>query len=578
MKMNQEQRLEDIFKENNNKGIAIAITGQWGVGKTYFWKSFIDKKAKVREEQERKYLPASSRTNQKNLFNKKYAYVSLFGIESLADLKTAICTNLSSNHFSEAVNPNLEVPILAKRLITSLKDVKLSKSGISSSARILESLLFLQVRDAIICFDDFERLSKKLDIKDIMGLANYLKLEKNCQVILLLDESKTKDQNDYAIYKEKLVDEEIKITSIKPLIEAYATNLELDLRNLLIEFSEKLGIHNFRFTQKVLRLYQLFIKELQHPIAESTKEIILLRILQGYLITDFPLLEYDWKHSSYFTESKRKNWSANKQSTYQILESISYVFVTSDEWLYEFKKWFDQEEMDFTKIRALANSHLIDEKNNNTRKKITILMEQWRNLEVDDQFCQELFGSAQERIGFESLENLEFYCQLLKRFGESDLSQKLKRAIKIWIDQSMQERGENFSSTVFHFGFNKDNLFHRYIKYVKQKNPVLGLPSLFDVMTRYILNSGWNDSNKTVLAQATKQDWEDLIWKKIPEDERFDDMQKMQIIRKILEQSIDPNLHPKIQTIIFEILEDKAQLADISQRKNIEYVISRLKE
>ncbi len=38
--------------------------------------------------------------------------------------------------------------------------------------------MFSQVKDAIICFDDFERMSNKLDIKDVMGLANYLKLEK----------------------------------------------------------------------------------------------------------------------------------------------------------------------------------------------------------------------------------------------------------------------------------------------------------------------------------------------------------------------------------------------------------------
>jgi hypothetical protein len=252
--------------------------------------------------------------------------------------------------------------------------------------------------------------------------------------------------------------------------------------------------------------------------------------------------------------------------------------VTSDEWLYEFKKWFGQEDMDFTKIKALANSHLIDEKNNNIRKKIVILMEQWRNLEIDDQFCQQLFELAQERIGFESLENLEFYCQLLKIFDRPDLSKKLRKAIKTWIDESMEQNAENFMDKIFNFGYNKKNIFHRYIKYVKHKNPILGLPSLFEVMARYILHSGWSDNSKAVLAQATKQDWEDLIWNKIPKDERFDEFNKMQVVKKILGQSIDPELRPQIQKIIFEILEDRAQQADISQRKNIEYVISRLKE
>ena len=42
--MNQDKvkRLEDIFRKNNNQGIAIAITGSWGVGKTFFWNKFLD--------------------------------------------------------------------------------------------------------------------------------------------------------------------------------------------------------------------------------------------------------------------------------------------------------------------------------------------------------------------------------------------------------------------------------------------------------------------------------------------------------------------------------------------------------
>ena len=572
--MNQDQRLEAVFRENNNQGVAIAITGQWGIGKTYFWKNFISTKAK--SEQDRQYLPLSIRNRHKNIFNKKYAYVSLFGIESLLELKTAICVNLSSNYFNEDGTKTLEFPILFKKSVSAFKDVRVSKVGISSSARIIDSLLFLQVKDAIICFDDFERLSKKLDIKDVMGLANFLKLEKNCQVILLLDENKADKQSEYFAYKEKLVDQEIKITSIKPLIENY--DIELDLRNLLIEFSEKLEIHNFRFFQKILKLYQRFINELHHPVAYSTKETILIRILQGYLINDFPDLEYEWQLNEHFIEKDKEGWTDNKKLTYNRLQSFSYLFITSDEWLVEFRKWFDQKDFDFKKIRDLANSNLISDENNKTREEMQSLMEQWRNLEVNGQYCQKLFELAEERIGLENLENLEFYCELLKRFGESDLSKKLKKSIKIWIDYSIQQNSEIFSSRVFTFGYKKGNLFHRYIKYLKHRNPYLGLPSLFEVMARYILVSGWNDKDSIVLAQANKIDWEELIWNKIPQDERFGDLSKIQVIEKILEQRIDANLQSKIQIIIFEILDEKAQQANGAQRKNIEYVVSRLKE
>ena len=225
--MKPEERLEQIFRENENKGMAVAITGSWGVGKTFFWNTF--------------------RKNNPN--KKKYVYVSLFGLESLSDLKTHIYSHIENN--SSAI----EIPRWIRGLPSILKETKISQFGISSSAKIFDSLMFNQVKDAIICFDDFERMSNKLDIKDVMGLANQLKLERNCQVILILDESKTENENKkkYAEYKEKLIDEEIKITSVEPLLRENAKDIDEPLVNLMVKFADKLEIHNFRFFQTLLQ-------------------------------------------------------------------------------------------------------------------------------------------------------------------------------------------------------------------------------------------------------------------------------------------------------------------------------------
>lgn len=241
--------------------MAIAITGSWGVGKTFFWNEF----------------------KENYQLKKKYVYVSLFGLESLSDLKTHIYSHIENN--SSAI----EIPRWIRGLPSILKDTKISQFGISSSAKIFDSLMFNQVKDAIICFDDFERMSNKLDIKDVMGLANQLKLERNCQVVLILDELKTESENKkkYAAYKEKLIDEEVKINSVEPLIRANTKDIDTPLVDLMVKFSNELEIHNFRFFQKIIKLYGQFIQQLPKEVAYSTKEIILIRILQGYLIEDY---------------------------------------------------------------------------------------------------------------------------------------------------------------------------------------------------------------------------------------------------------------------------------------------------
>jgi predicted AAA+ superfamily ATPase len=63
--LEKEQRLKQLLEHNirNEKvGTAIAITGPWGVGKTFFWKKILEKQL----SEERIY-------KKDNLFNRKYA-------------------------------------------------------------------------------------------------------------------------------------------------------------------------------------------------------------------------------------------------------------------------------------------------------------------------------------------------------------------------------------------------------------------------------------------------------------------------------------------------------------------------
>ncbi|WP_168390769.1 P-loop NTPase fold protein [Acinetobacter indicus] len=553
--MNSEERLRKIFIENENKGMAIAITGSWGVGKTFFWNEF--------------------RKNSPN--KKKYVYVSLFGLESLSDLKTHIYSHIENN------NSAIEIPRWIRGLPSILKETRISQFGISSSAKIFDSLMFNQVKDAIICFDDFERMSNKLDIKDVMGLANQLKLERNCQVILILDESKTEKENKrkYAEYKEKLIDEEIKITSVEPLLRENAKDIDEPLIDLMVEFAEKLEIHNFRFFQKVIKLYGQFIEQLPNEVAYSTKKIILIRVLQGYFIEDFgKKYEFGWEDVKLVFEDKQKDWPEIKQKTYESLKLIAYDFVYADEWLIEFKRWFDQKgELNFSRIYELANSELISEKNNQIRDDLDNLMEEWCNFEVDNTFCMRLYKAASQIIGIENLENLAFYCKLLMEFGDKDLSEKLQNNINNWLSEEYDSKGYLFSNEQFSFDFNEDNQFYSYLKNLEKQKPYQGLPTLIEVIYRYIEHNGWNSlTDPKVLELATKQDWKKLIFIDIPKDERFNDFNKLRILRKILNQQISTELQPKINTLIFEVLKDEARTSSVLRCKNIEYVIRRLKE
>jgi hypothetical protein len=540
MNQSQEQHLEEIFRKNKNNGIAIAIIGCWGVGKTFAWNKFLETRAK--EEEKIKHLPAFKRNNDQKVFSKKYAYISLFGIENLSDLKVAISTNMSSNYFNQESSKNFEIPAFIKKGLTALREVKLTSSeyGVSSSARIFESMLYAQVKDAIICFDDFERLSNKLDIKDVMGLANQLKLERNCQVVLILDESKSEGDNQkkYAEYKEKLIDETIKITSVEPLIRANTKDIDDDLVNLMVKFAKDLEIHNFRFFQKVIKLYRLFSKQLSEEIAYSTKEIILIRVLQGYFIEDYgqskSISWYDFSLDNAVEKlDKDKKTDENKNDILDKLKNISYLLISaSDEWSLEFKKWFDQKgDPNFEKLNDLANSDLISEESNKLCDDLNLLMEKWRNLEIHPSFCNDLYSIASKRIAFENLKNLSFYCDLLNEFGEPHLASELQKSIEEYLLNEYQSKGYLFANDHFIFGFKPENRFHRYLKSLQEQRPKQGFPILIDVIHGYIFNNGFNPATDSfVLTNATKADWHKLIFMDITNDERFKKSNKFQIL------------------------------------------------
>ncbi|KAB0628399.1 KAP family P-loop domain protein [Acinetobacter gandensis] len=575
MNQSQKQRLEEIFRKNENIGIAISITGSWGVGKTFFWNSFL--KAQSIKEQERKYLPLSVRLKHKSFFDKKYAYVSLFGIENLSDLKAAISTNMSSNYFNQESTKNFEIPTFIKKGLTALREVKLTSSeyGISSSARIFESVLYAQVKDAIICFDDFERMSNKLDIKDVMGLANQLKLERNCQVVLILDEDKAEGENKkkYAEYKEKLIDETIKITSVEPLIRANTKDIDDDLVNLMIKFAEELEIHNFRFFQKVIKLYSQFLDQLPKVVADSTKLIILTRILQGYFISDFGVkYDFQWEDIQLVLEDNQKDWSERKVKTYKALQNISYNFIHSDVWLSEFKKWFDQvDELDFGLLKELASSELISEKNNDYTKSFHAITKKFWKLQADENFPKDLFEITKKVIGLENLGNISFAIKLLELFGHSDQAIELECITCEWIHEQMIRNRRSF------IGINQLGeirpVFEDYIEKFELSSE--HLPILVDAVFKIFVNGAGSSEDELSVEKANKQQWKELLFIQILQDERFNDINSSYIVKKILERPTASNFKASFRTMITEIYEEKGKESEF-YKNYMDYLITRL--
>ena len=131
---------------------------------------------------------------------KTYSYVSLFGVDTLDALKMSIY----ANQMMLGAKRRSWFQSTAKQAQPLLEQIP----NVGSLIKALGTFYFSTVKEQIICIDDLERRSKSLEMKDVLGLISFLKEERRCKVVLLLNEGELDDESGkvFLAHFEKIVD------------------------------------------------------------------------------------------------------------------------------------------------------------------------------------------------------------------------------------------------------------------------------------------------------------------------------------------------------------------------------------
>lgn len=235
----------------------LAISGKWGVGKTFFWNQLLRKKVK----------------NDSQIKPDKYAYVSLFGINSLAQLKSSIFENTVSR--ADAGRPitiedlTKNVKGLSSSLGRKSAHVIFNTKLLSGFAGAMEATTFLSVRNTLICIDDLERVGAGLSLKDVLGLISYLKENRNCRFVLLLNQDNI-DDIEYKNYREKVIDTELVFVPTSKECAKIALGDDAFKGELVKRCIVELNVSNIRTIHKVKRFTEL----LKNPLTDVDDEIV----------------------------------------------------------------------------------------------------------------------------------------------------------------------------------------------------------------------------------------------------------------------------------------------------------------
>lgn len=499
LNQDKDKNKSDSEDQAKNKGYVIGLTGEWGIGKTHFWKNFYEEK-------------------RSELGYQKNAYVSLFGIDSLDGLKyeIAIQTQAISTDKKDSGGNSI-----AKSLFTFLTnnvkipDIESNGFALSIGKNLITSSLFSLVKDTIICIDDLERKSDNLDIKDIMGLINHLKTEKNCKVVVILHQDKT--DNQFQEYKEKVFDEIVHLTENFSIIKTIIDDDEMI--DTYKEFYQKLAVKNIRFYERIKRDYQE-ITELVDDLSLTSKDSILRNLLivrlADLIRPEIPCKNEDNKFIfdlEYLLNFEPYNISDN--SVVDTINSLEYFFKNFidfgdlSDWIKVITENIFNYNIDDKFIKELIEQDKISEERIQTIKHHKSLVSKLHNLDTDANFTQDFYNSSVKVIKYEHFNNLNFYYKVIALYNQT-LAKSFKEQVEDHIIKTFEDSKEKLDLDNFYpFKVAEDDVFKDFVK-EQIKNHALKID--FKDFFLNPDNQRNNDDVKKAVNEITKDDLRDVIW------------------------------------------------------------------
>lgn len=245
------------------KPSAIAMVGKWGQGKTYFWHQLVRRRAVAAKE-----------------FRHNYAYVSLFGLNSLGDLRIELAQQIRP---VERIQDDTFAALLGEAgspLATrardrawwrrvrdygrrKTKDIAHAASGanvgiphIGNLGPLYRGWAYSQVKHALICLDDLERRGSGLALKDVLGLVSQLVVERHCSVAVIFNEGvfDDSDKHVWAANREKVFLGEVIYTATPEMCASYIFEEQLiagSVHHFAREAILDLGLTNVRIIERI---------------------------------------------------------------------------------------------------------------------------------------------------------------------------------------------------------------------------------------------------------------------------------------------------------------------------------------
>lgn len=473
------ERLLEIFQLD--EGFVVALNGEWGIGKTFFWNKFIEDNFSDRVK------------------NKEVVYVSLFGKETIKDIQSDIILQISK--FGK----------LYKQMDSAVGSSKFYGIDISS---VLSLATKTDFKDIIICFDDFERKSDKLGSKDILGLISQFKEQKNCKIVMIYNQNEVNEEDKTVVsdYKDKVIDYEL---HYRPTVaESYKTvssRLESYVSYPLAYLEQK-GVNNIRVIKRIInalndfKSFESIVSE--HPAieAELVHSIIQLSVVNA------KYHNFNLKELKSYVDKKRfpkNNEEVNINQEYEDMLFLLNVdnsgyFIPSD--IFENINYYIENSMiDKDNLERIIQDKISLYSNSRIEKKVRDIYTKF-NYDLTykkELFAEDMFKALKEGgdyiVPIVNIGSFLFYVQEIENIiGGSEIRPFAIEKLKIYLDSVFQK--DNLYELKSFGNLEKiieyDPILKKYIEEYEantKEKKIESIESITELLQNPVKNSSWSN-------------------------------------------------------------------------------------
>ena len=466
----------------------LALTGAWGVGKTHVWNESLE-------------------AHRDSIKREKYSYVSLFGLRSLGELRTALLLK-SQPIRSESTGVMNRWKVwrgkgnVAFKVLPALHGLPYVKNLNAS----VETFATHMVREMLICLDDLERT--EIPTKDVLGLVSELKEEKHCKIALVFNPGELKTAEDYRSYKEKVVDLEVAYAPSVEEILNVAIPDNFQERTLISEHVRELGVTNVRILRRIHYICGLVLDVTQAMHEEVRRQAIASVVLfcwctYGTGESKPDMARIDKWNSELLRHRQQSEAPMSLNEARQAVFLARFGFTHVSDFDLATARVVERGSIEGTGFLEEAAALDASSKREHAAKAFNAMWDRFHRTFGDDMesFISDAYAATSENLADVSVGSLNNTVELFRRVGRSDLADELlDRYVEMRLDHphifDLEQHSLGGSLT-------DPGLRERFSRALVQFGRAPTIPEAFENLMR----NGFSRSDISSLQTATEDDF-----------------------------------------------------------------------